>query len=104
MDKDDRDLCSHGRKNRYAGKVAWPTEGAIVGRGYENRRTDAFDLQSEAQLLVFDKILDNDPDGAIDLAKRIVAEVRDAGHGPDPAARDLPHRHGGAADREPELH
>jgi len=26
---------------------------------------------------VFDKILDNDPDGAIDLAKRIVAEVRD---------------------------
>src|SRR5437899_3739267 len=49
----------------------------MVVRGYEIRRTDPFDLQSEAQLLVFDKILDNDPDGAIDLAKRIVAEVRD---------------------------
>src|SRR3989449_755689 len=77
VDKVYRSLFSHGRKKRYAGKVAWPTEGEIVVRGYEIRRTDAFDLQSEAQLLVFDKILDNDPDGAIDLAKRIVAEVRD---------------------------
>src|SRR5207253_1816125 len=77
VDKVYRSLFSHGRKKRYAGKVAWPAEGEIVVRGYEIRRTDAFDLQSEAQLLVFDKILDNDPDGAIDLAKRIVAEVRD---------------------------
>src|SRR5437016_9775788 len=76
VDKVYRSLFSHGRKKRYAGKVAWPTEGEIVVRGYEIRRTDAFDLQSEAQLLVFDKILDNDPEGAIDLAKRIVAEVR----------------------------
>src|SRR5467141_1804665 len=77
VDKVYETLFSHGRKKRYAGNVAWPTEGEIVVRGYEIRRTDAFDLQSEAQLLVFDKILDNDPDGAIDLAKRIVAEVRD---------------------------
>src|SRR5438876_881709 len=49
----------------------------LMNAFYGIRRTDAFDLQSEAQLLVFDKILDNDPDGAIDLAKRIVAEVRD---------------------------
>src|SRR5213083_2991647 len=76
VDKVYRSLFSHGRKKRYAGKVAWPTEGEIVVRGYEIRRTDAFELQSEAQLLVFDKILDNDPEGAIDLAKRIVAEVR----------------------------
>src|SRR2546425_132837 len=81
VDKVYRSLFSHGRKKRYAGKVAWPTEGEIVVRGYEIRRTDAFDLQSEAQLLVFDKILDNDPDGAIELARRIVAEVRD-GHPP----------------------
>src|SRR2546425_1255677 len=81
VDKVYRSLFSHGRKKRYAGKVAWPTEGEIVARGYEIRRTDAFDLQSEAQLLVFDKILDNDPDGAIELARRIVAEVRD-GHPP----------------------
>src|SRR2546427_13205046 len=81
VDKVYRSLFSHGRKKRYAGKVAWPTEGEIVVRGYEIRRTDAFDLQSEAQLLVFDKILDNDPDGAIGLAKRIAAEARD-GHPP----------------------
>src|SRR5947208_123266 len=81
VDKVYRSLFSHGRKKRYAGKVAWPAEGEIVVRGYEIRRTDAFDLESEAQLLVFDKILDNDPDGAIELARRIVAEVRD-GHPP----------------------
>src|SRR5437879_8598440 len=81
VDKVYRSLFSHGRKKRDAGKVVWPTEGEIVVRGYEIRRTDAFELQSEAQLLVFDKILDNDPEGAIDLAKRIVAEVR-SGHPP----------------------
>ena len=83
VDKIYRTLFSHGRKKRYAGKVAWPPElaGQIIVRGYEIRRTDAFDLQSEAQLQVFDKILDNDPDGAIELARRIVAEVR-AGNPP----------------------
>ena len=81
VDKIYRTLFSHGRKKRYAGKVAWPTdmEGEIVVRGYEIRRTDAFDLQSESQMLVFDKILDNEPDGAIGLARQIVGDVR-AGH------------------------
>src|SRR5438876_542505 len=46
VDKVYRSLFSHGRKKRYAGKVAWPTEGEIMVRGYEIRRTDAFDLQS----------------------------------------------------------
>jgi len=78
VDKIYRRLFSHGRKKRYAGKVAWPpeTEGEIVVRGYEIRRTDAFDLQSRAQLAVFDRILDGDADGAIDLAKQIVGDVR----------------------------
>ena len=81
VDKVYRTLFSHGRKKRYAGKVAWPKdmEGELVVRGYEIRRTDAFDLQSEAQTLVFDKVLDNDMDGAITLARQIVADVR-AGH------------------------
>jgi DNA polymerase I len=48
----------------------------MVVRGYEIRRTDAFDLQSEAQGRVFEKILDRDQDGSIALAKQIVAEVR----------------------------
>src|SRR2546422_900619 len=66
-----------GRKRRYAGRVAGPTKGETAVRGYEIRRTDAFDPQSEAQLLVSDKTLDNDPAGAIALAKRIVGEARD---------------------------
>ncbi len=79
VDKIYRTLFSHGRKKRYAGKVAWPEElrDQIVVRGYEMRRTDAFDLQSEAQSLVFDKILDNNSEGAVELAKRIVTEVRE---------------------------
>ncbi|MGI0149918.1 MAG: DNA polymerase domain-containing protein, partial [Thermoplasmata archaeon] len=78
VDKIYRRLFSHGRKKRYAGRVAWPpeTEGEIVVRGYEIRRTDAFDLQSRAQLAVFDRILEGDAEGAIDLAKRTVGEVR----------------------------
>ncbi len=76
VDKIYGSLFSHGRKKRYAGKVAWPTEGEIVVRGYELRRTDAFDLQSEAQLQLFDRILDGDQEGAIALARQIVADVR----------------------------
>ncbi|HEV8594281.1 MAG TPA: DNA polymerase domain-containing protein, partial [Thermoplasmata archaeon] len=41
VDKVYRTLFSHGRKKRYAAKVAWPTEGELVVRGYEIRRTDA---------------------------------------------------------------
>ena len=78
VDKIYETLFSHGRKKRYAGKVAWPEDlrGEMVVRGYEIRRTDAFDLQSEAQGRVFEKILDRDQDGSIALAKQIVAEVR----------------------------
>ena len=77
VDKIYHALFSHGRKKRYAGKVAWPTDGEIIVRGYEIRRTDAFDLQSEAQMQVLEKILGNDVDGAIELAKSLVAEIRD---------------------------
>ena len=78
VDKIYETLFSHGRKKRYAGKVAWPEDlrGEMVVRGYEIRRTDAFDLQSEAQGRIFEKILDRDQDGSIALAKQIVAEVR----------------------------
>src|SRR5437667_60653 len=78
VDKIYETLFSHGRKKRYAGKVAWPEElrSQMVVRGYEIRRTDAFDLQSDAQSRVFDRILDRDQEGSIALAKQIVAEVR----------------------------
>ncbi len=69
---------SHGAKKRYVGRIVWPEEskGEMVVRGYEIRRTDSFDLQSDAQRQVFEKILDGDIDGAIELAREIVAKVR----------------------------
>ncbi len=69
---------SHGAKKRYVGRIVWPEEqrGDMVIRGYEIRRTDSFDLQSEAQMEVFKKILDGDVDGAISLAKEIVEKVK----------------------------
>src|SRR5947207_3990791 len=78
VDKGYRSLVTNVRKKRYAGKVAWPEEmrNQMVVRGYEIRRTDAFDRQSDAQSRVFDRILDRDQDGSIALAKQIVAEVR----------------------------
>ena len=69
---------SHGAKKRYVGRIIWPEDerGNMVVRGYEIRRTDSFDLQSEAQKAVFEKILDGDIEGAINLAREIVAKVR----------------------------
>ncbi len=69
---------SHGAKKRYVGRVIWPEEerGEMVVRGYEIRRTDSFDLLTEAQKMVFEKILDGDIEGAIKLAKEIVEKVR----------------------------
>ncbi|ADD09124.1 DNA-directed DNA polymerase [Aciduliprofundum boonei T469] len=69
---------SHGAKKRYVGRIIWPDEekGNMVVRGYEIRRTDSFDLQSEAQRAVFEKILDGDIQGAIELAREIVSKVR----------------------------
>jgi len=62
---------SHGRKKRYVGNVVWPEKGMVV-RGYEIRRSDAFDLQSETQSQVFEKVLGGDSDGAVKLAREVV--------------------------------
>ena len=69
---------SHGAKKRYVGRIVWPEEqrGEMIVRGYEIRRTDSFDLQSEAQKMVFERILNGDIEGAIELAKEIVHKVR----------------------------
>src|SRR5256885_10104993 len=78
VDKIYETLFSHGRKKRYAGKVGWPEElrGEMIVRGYEIRRTDAFDLQTEAQMQVFEKILNNRVDEAITLAKELISSIR----------------------------
>jgi DNA polymerase I len=67
---------SHGKKKRYAAKVAWPVPGEIIFRGYEIRRTDAFNLQGDAQRQLFALILDKDVDGAVRFAKDLVQNVR----------------------------
>jgi DNA polymerase I len=69
-------LFSHGKKKRYVGKVIWPEEGKII-RGYEIRRTDSFDLQSEALETIFDKILKRDPEGAVETAKGIINDIKE---------------------------
>jgi len=66
---------SHGKKKRYVGKAVWPREEMLV-RGYEIRRTDAFDLQSEAQTTLFERILEDDIEGAIRTARDILTSVQ----------------------------
>jgi DNA polymerase I len=67
-------LFSHGAKKRYVGNVVWPEESMIV-RGYETRRTDAFDVQSDSLMKVFERILDHDTEGAISLARETVTSI-----------------------------
>jgi DNA polymerase I len=66
---------THGAKKRYVGRILWPEEKTLV-RGYETRRTDAFDAQTEALEAVFAHILDGDIDGAIATSKEAVERIR----------------------------
>ena len=67
-------LFSHGKKKRYVGRLVWPEEGLIV-RGYEIRRTDSFDYQSESLSAVFEEILKGNTDGAVKLSRKLVSDV-----------------------------
>jgi len=66
---------SHGAKKRYVGRAVWPREERIV-RGYETRRSDAFDYQSEALLEVFDLVLKGETEAAVRRARELVLAVR----------------------------
>ncbi|WP_337860817.1 DNA polymerase domain-containing protein [Ferroplasma sp.] len=70
-------LFSHGAKKRYAGKIVYPpsSAGEILVRGYETRRTDSFDLQSESLSKVFDLILSRNVEGAKKYAEELVKAV-----------------------------
>ncbi|MCI4336911.1 MAG: DNA polymerase II [Thermoplasmata archaeon] len=68
-------LFSHGAKKRYVGRTAWPKVELVV-RGYESRRTDAFDYQSEALNDVFERVLRGDIEGAIAQARELVQRCR----------------------------
>ncbi|MEM3396744.1 MAG: DNA polymerase domain-containing protein [Thermoplasmata archaeon] len=64
---------SHGKKKRYVGKAVWPKE-EIVVRGYETRRTDAFDWQSEALMEVFETVLNSKDEE--ELKKNVIAKAK----------------------------
>ncbi|HEY6238723.1 MAG TPA: DNA polymerase domain-containing protein [Thermoplasmata archaeon] len=68
-------LFSHGAKKRYVGRTVWPKEELVI-RGYETRRTDAFDFQSEALLEIFDLVLKGDTEAAVTRARELVVKCR----------------------------
>lgn len=65
---------SHGKKKRYVGRSVWPDKELII-RGYETRRTDSFDLQSEVLMGVFERILDGDTEGAVSFARENIQQL-----------------------------
>ncbi len=67
-------LFSHGKKKRYVGRSVWPNEELLI-RGYEIRRTDSFDLQSEVLMEVFELVLDEKPEEAVKYARSQVDEL-----------------------------
>ena len=67
---------SHGVKKRYVGRQVWPREEVVI-RGYETRRTDAFDYQSAALLEIFDRVLQGDTEGVKRRATELVQAVLD---------------------------
>lgn len=73
-------LFSHGAKKRYVGRTVWPREEFVI-RGYESRRTDAFDYQVEALNEVFDLVLKGESTRALARARELVQQVQD-GHVP----------------------
>jgi len=84
-----RSFFSHGKKKRYAGKVIWPNEELVV-RGYEIRRTDAFELQSESQRKVFELLLNGDTDASVELAKNLVKQLKSGELPKDLVPEDTP--------------
>ena len=67
---------SHGAKKRYVGQTAWPKEELVI-RGYETRRSDAFDYQSQALMEVFDLVMKGDTEGAVRRSRELVQGVRE---------------------------
>ena len=65
---------SHGMKKRYVGRMVWPRQELIV-RGYEMRRTDSFDLQSEVLSKVFEMVLDGDNQGAVTYTRDVIDDL-----------------------------
>ncbi|MCI4322792.1 MAG: DNA polymerase II [Thermoplasmata archaeon] len=65
---------SHGAKKRYVGRTVWPKEELII-RGYESRRTDAFDFQVDSLNEIFELVLSGATERAVVRAQEMVKEV-----------------------------
>lgn len=65
---------THGKKKRYIGKIIWPNQDTVI-RGYETRRTDSFNLQSETLMNVFNQVLNDNIGGAIDVARATISTI-----------------------------
>ncbi|MGQ9582565.1 MAG: DNA-directed DNA polymerase [Thermoplasmatota archaeon] len=68
-------MFSHGKKKRYVARCIWPREETVV-RGYEIRRTDSFDLLSETMAGVFERILGDRMDEAVNYAREVIRETQ----------------------------
>mgnify|MGYP002522733931 CR=1 FL=1 len=69
-------LFTHGKKKRYVGRIVWPSkQDELLVRGYESRRTDSFDLQDKLQTEMFEFILDEKQEDALQLARRTIQDT-----------------------------
>ena len=63
-------------KKRYVGRVVYPEgQTELLVRGYEIRRSDSFDLQSDMLMELFEKILDERFDEALELVRSTIRDV-----------------------------
>ena len=69
-------LFSHGKKKRYVGRLVWPeaTDELFI-RGYEIRRSDSFDLQSDMLMKLFNYILDENNKDALSMVRNTIGKV-----------------------------
>ncbi len=70
-------MFTHGMKKRYVGRIVWPqVSEELLVRGYEIRRSDSFDLQSEMLTQLFEMILDERNDDALAMVKKTIQDVK----------------------------
>jgi DNA polymerase I len=75
-------LFSHGKKKRYVGRVVWPKRlEELLVRGYETRRTDSFELQTDLLMEVFEQVLNEQPEEAVKIARKRIQDTLN-GHVP----------------------
>ena len=69
-------LFTHGKKKRYVGRVVWPKwDDELLVRGYEIRRSDSFNLQSDLLMDLFEKILEEKNEEAVAIVRETIRKV-----------------------------